>query len=86
MKDVLYNQSFTRQYTKLPVKIQKKFKERVTLFKKNPRHPSLRVHKLKGDMEPLESMDVTGDVRALFVREGVVIIFHKIGTHSELYG
>ena len=85
MKDVLYNKSFIRQYTKLPVKIQKKFKERVALFKKNPRHPSLRVHKLKGAMEPLESMNVTGDVRALFVREGAVIIFHKIGTHSELY-
>ena len=85
MKDVLYNKSFIRQYTKLPIKIQKKFKERVALFKENPRHPSLRVHKLKGDMVPFESMNVTGDFRALFVREGVKVIFHRIGTHSELY-
>ena len=55
------------------------------MFKENPRHPLLRVHKLKGDMEPFESMNVTGDVRALFIREGTKASFYTIGTHSELY-
>ena len=45
MKDVLYNKSFIRQYTKLPVKIQKKFKERIAVFKKNPHHPLLKPNK-----------------------------------------
>ncbi len=76
---------FVRQYKKLPLKIQKKFLERVAVFKENPRHPLLRVHRLQGDMELFESMNVTGDFRALFVREGVAATFHKIGTHSELY-
>ena len=86
MKKVVYNKNFIRQYAKLPVKVQKKFDKRVALFKKNPRHSLLRVHKLKGDMEPFESMNVTGDCRALFIWETKERVrFHRIGTHSELY-
>ena len=86
MKDVLYSKNFVRQYTKLPIKIQKKFKERVAMFKKDPRYPLLRIHSLKGDKEPLVSMNVTGDYRALFVWETEErVLFHQIGTHSELY-
>ena len=85
MIKVFLTTGFVKQHKKLPLKIQEKFFERVALFKKNPRHPSLRVHKLKGDMEPFESMSITGDLRTLFIREGANATFHKIGTHSELY-
>ena len=86
MKEVVYNKNFVRQYIKLPVKIRKKFDERIDIFKENPSHPLLRVHKLKGDMVPLESMNITGDYRALFIWETEERVrFHRIGTHSELY-
>ena len=85
MKEILYSKNFVRQYTKLPEKIQKKFDKRIALFKKKSHHPLLRIHKLKGDMVPFESMNVTGDMRALFIRGDAVITFHEIGTHSELY-
>ena len=87
MKEVVYNKNFVRQYIKLPGRIQKKFDKRIDIFKENPYHPLLRVHKLKGDTEPFESMNVTGDYRALFVWETKERVrFHQIGTHSELYG
>ena len=83
--EVVYKKKFIRQYTKLPVKIQKKFDERIAMLKENYHHPLLRVHALRGDRKPYKSMRVTGDYRALFVIEGDTIIFSEIGTHSELY-
>ena len=85
MKEVVYKKKFIRQYTKLPVKIQKKFDERLAILKENPHHSLLRVHMLRGDRKPYKSMNVTGDCRALFVTEGDKIILSEIGTHSELY-
>ena len=86
MKDVLYNKKFIRQYTKLPVKIQKKFKERVALFKVDPHCPLLNTHRLHSKKRMFRSINITGDYRAQFLWEGDVVIFHEIGTHSELYG
>ena len=86
MIEVFLTAGFAKQHKKLPMKIQKKFLERVDLFKENPHHPLLRVHGLKGDKEPLVSMNVTGNYRALFMWETEERVrFHEIGTHSELY-
>lgn len=86
MIKVFLTAGFVKQYKKLPPKLRKKFLERVALFKENPCHRLLRVHGLKGDKEPLISMNVTGDYRALFVWETEERVrFHQIGTHSELY-
>ena len=82
----LFSKTFEKQYTRLPQGIQKKTKERIRLFKKNPRDPLLRIHKLKGKKKPLKSMNITGDYRALFTQEDKdTITFHEIGTHSQLY-
>ena len=36
-------------------------------------------------MQPLESIDITGDYRALFVQEEGWVAFYAIGRHRELY-
>ena len=82
---VLTTAKFEKQYKKLTQKIQNKFKEQVRLFLSDYRDPSLCIHKLKGKYKSLVSMNVTGDYRALFSRKGDIIIFHSIGTHSQLY-
>lgn len=86
MKPVL-QKSFLKSYSRLPKALKKKFAERVQLFLDNPSHPLLHIHKLSGDMFPLQSMNITGDYRALFIInvEKQQIVFYKIGTHSELY-
>ena len=84
--DIDFNAKFKKQYKKLPQNIRKKFLERLAVFKESPHDPLLRVHKLKGSMKPLISMNVTGDYRALFAWEtSERVEFHQIGTHSELY-
>lgn len=77
---------FKKQYKKLPKKFQLQFDERVQLFIVDPINPQLRIHPLKGKFAGYWSMDVNGDIRALYIRRGEeIIIFALIGTHSQLY-
>ena len=63
-----------------------KFEERVVIFIQNKYHPLLQNHALDGEWKGCRSINITGDVRAVF--EEVAddhIEFVAIGTHSELY-
>ncbi len=84
---IQYMPKFKKQYKKLPKKFQLQFDERVHLFSLDPTNPQLRVHPLKGNFGGYWSMDVSGDIRALYIKRGEeLIIFGLIGTHSQLYG
>ena len=84
---VKYEKQFKKQYKKLPKKYQEQFADRLRLFLEDPTLPQLRVHPLKGSFGGYWSMNVNGDLRALYKQDGdTVIIFALIGTHSELYG
>lgn len=84
---VKYEKQFKKQYKKLPTKYKVQFAERLALFIEDPTLPMLRVHPLKGVYGGYWSMNVSGDLRALYKEEGdEIIIFALIGTHSELYG
>ena len=77
---------FDRQYSKLNLKIRGQFKTKLALFVTNPFDPTLRNHALKGKYLGYRSIDISGDVRALYtVKNDIVIIFGFIGTHSQLY-
>ena len=85
--EISRSHTFEKQYQKLPKKIQDKFDERFLLWVENPADPRLRVHLLKGKYQGYWSMNVNGDVRALYRYDGdTVVIFALIGTHSSLYG
>ena len=83
--EVQLHKQFVKQFKKLPVKVQDKFYQRLSLYLEDASSPILNTHKLRGDGEPLISINVTGDYRALFTLEGTLIVFHRIGTHSKLY-
>jgi addiction module RelE/StbE family toxin len=77
---------FDKQYSKINFKVKTAFKRRVELFKANLFDVSLRNHTLKGKYLGYRSIDITGDVRALYTTQGdTIIIFGFIGTHSQLY-
>lgn len=87
MTQVDFTKKFWKQYYKLPKKLQTQFDNRFQLFLADQSDPRLRVHSLKAQYAGYWSMDVTGDLRALFRREGDrIVIFAFIGTHSQLYG
>ena len=84
---IQYAPKFKKQYKKLPKKFQEQFDDRVRLFVIDPTNPKLRVHPLKGSYAGYWSMNVNGDIRALYtIRGEEIILFALIGTHSELYG
>ena len=84
---IQYLATFKKQFKKLPQKFQDQFDERLRLFLEDPTHPRLRVHPLKGKYAGYWSMNISGDLRALYLqRDDELIIFALIGTHSQLYG
>lgn len=84
---IRYLPKFKKQYQKLPKKFQKQFDERLRLFVADPTLPQLRVHPLKGAFAGYWSMNVNGDIRALYVLQGEeMVIFALIGARSQLYG
>lgn len=87
MYTIVLVKSFKKCYKKLPKSIKTKFRKRVEMLVVDFYNPLLRVHKLKGEYAGHYSMDVTGDVRAIFKKEDnvLVLVFIDIGTHSQLY-
>lgn len=84
---IQYTLDFKKQYQKLPQKFQEKFDQRLMVFLEDPTNSALRVHPLKGPFAGYWSMNVGGDFRALYRKDGdVIILFALIGTHSQLYG
>lgn len=77
---------FDKQHSRLSPKIKWHFQQRLSLFITDPFDPALRNHLLRGKYKGYRSINVTGDVRALYIVKGSsVIIFSVIGTHSQLY-
>ncbi len=81
-----FTKDFTKQFKKLRNNQKEKFYERLEIFKKNPHERILRDHALKGRYKGYRSIDIEGDLRALYyVYEDTVVIFGFIGTHGQLY-
>jgi len=84
--DISYSKNFIKLAKKLRPDLRHKLQERITLFSKNPLHPALHNHALKGKYKDYRSIDVTGDMRALYLQKENEAIFDVVGTHSQLYG
>ena len=83
---VSYSHAFKKMFRKQPATIQNKFKKRLALFMKNPHHPLLCRHALNGEWGGCGSINITGDIRAVFEDLGNDYFeFVAIGSHSELY-
>ncbi len=81
-----YSKRFVKQYSKKSSKIKSKFVERQSLLLSDPFNPLLNNHQLSGEYIGCKSINITGDIRAIF--ENLTsnhIEFVAIGTHSELY-
>jgi len=53
-------------------------------FQKNPKHPSLRLHKLQGNLRCVWSISVTSSFRLIFI-EDASYYFFDCGEHKEIY-
>ncbi len=83
---VSYSKNFIKQSKKLDPDMRLKLYKSIQIFINNPLHPTLRNHLLKGKYKAYRSIDITGDVRALYLQNEQLVIFDAVGTHSQLYG
>ena len=85
---------FTESYNKRAAKFIKKHRDLISVYEKtlilmeiNPKHPSLRIHKLKGKLSELYSVSINISYRITidFIIQNNVIIPIDIGTHDNVY-
>ncbi|MFA6376560.1 MAG: type II toxin-antitoxin system mRNA interferase toxin, RelE/StbE family [Candidatus Paceibacterota bacterium] len=82
---VIYHKRFQKQYRKLPDNLREKFDHCLMIFIQDPFDQGLNNHALRGKYSGCRSIDITGDLRAIYEVSGENVNFTLIGTHSELY-
>ncbi len=80
-----YHKDFIKTFKKLPSKIKKKFQERQLLFEKDQFNPILNNHALSGEYQGYRSINIGGDLRAIYIKTLENAVFVKIDSHSKLY-
>lgn len=66
-------------------KLARQIQKQLKLFKENPKHKSLRVHKLSGELKNMWSISITKAIRMVYLLDGNEAYFYDIGTHGEVY-
>jgi len=83
IRAIYYGKDFVRQFKRLPQLIQERAIKKEDVFRKNPLHPSLRLHQLHGDWGGYWSLSITLFYRIIFQRmDNGDILFISIGRHD----
>ena len=74
---------FKRSYKKTPRRIQSDFDKKISIFIKNPDHPSLKTHKLKGKLQECLAFQLKDGYCVLFEFSGPdTVDLLDIGPHN----
>ncbi len=83
MLNIVYSEKFISQFESLSVKIQRIVEKKIDIFKNNPKHPSLKTHKLNGILEGYLSFSVDYKIRIVFEYDKKdTVNLLKIGDHD----
>lgn len=82
---IVFHKDFAKDFKKLPPKLREKFKDRLLQFERDEFDPILNNHALKGKYQGYRSINVTGDLRAVYKKVSNTAIFVAIDSHSNLY-
>ncbi len=90
MYKILYTESYikrAKKFIKYHQELLKQYEKTLKLLEINPFHPSLRLHKLKGNLSELYSISINISYRISleFLVEDNEIIPIDIGSHEEIY-
>lgn len=83
---ITFHKHFEKKFKRLDQKIKKAFYKKLQILAESPFSKELNNHALKGKYRDYRSINITGDVRAVFkfVSENV-IEFDDIDNHNNLY-
>ena len=83
---ISFHRNFEKKYAKLSLKDKLKAKERLNIFLTEPFYPLLKNHPLKGKYLNYRSLNIDGDLRAVFkLISDNDCLFVDIDSHSNLY-
>ena len=83
---VTFHRTFDRQFKVLSKAQRDRATQALLLFTKDPLHPSLRNHPLKGALAKYRSISAGGDLRLHYlIASEDEAVFIAIGSHSQLY-
>lgn len=80
---VVYSESFKKNVEKLPIDIKRQLKKKLEIMLENPRHPSLRIKKLKGRKDGIFGASINMDIRMTWEYIDDGILLRNIGEHDE---
>ena len=80
---VVYSDDFKQNVEKLPKDIKRQLVKKLDLMLENPRHPSLRVRKLKGRKDGTFEASINMEIRMTweYIEDGIFL--RNIGEHDE---
>ena len=80
------SKNFNKSLNRLDSELQKKVLLKLRIFKEDWKHPSLKTHKLKGELDEIWSFRITYSVRVLFYfeKEDIILVL-DIGQHNDIY-
>ena len=81
-----FTKRFEKKLRRCAKKKRMKCVQRLDLFRTEPTHDLLRLHPLKGKYTDYWSINITGDLRAIFrFVDDSTAVFVDLDTHSNLY-
>lgn len=81
--ELVFTKTFIKDYKKLPKNIQGNVDRKLAFLLQDPRHPSLRVKKVKG-YDYIWEGSVTMNYRFLFRQSEDKYVLLRVGIHDEL--
>jgi len=76
---------YVNEVKKKNPQLLKRIHKQIQLFKVNQKHPSLRTHKLQGDLSNTWSITIERNIRMIYYFSSDKIVFFRMGTHDEVY-
>ena len=83
---IVFHKNFIKNSKKLTLQQKNNLTQRLKLFGQDKFNPLLNNHSLRGQYQRHRSINITGDLRAIYKKDGENIIFVAIDSHSNLYG
>jgi mRNA interferase RelE/StbE len=76
--EVILTETLRKGYVSLPDPVKQKFQKQLKLLAQNPKHPSLKIHRIKDHWE----FYVDKHYRCIFKQEGSAYILKHVGSHQ----
>ena len=86
--NIQYSPHFISRYKKIVKKnkqLQNLIEEKIELFIADKNNPSLRLHKLEGNLRAYWSISIEQNLRIVFTYLDENVAFIEIGSHEEVY-